>query len=225
MTVIRIASPVYALFVFTPPPLYSPRPLDRYVRRASFIFDQPFNAANPTCNPDMGFNLSRLVNPSIRSHSLKPSTSECPNHLEKTIDLSGVCLTWLGPSLKWERPPYEAIEVHRDPCKEPYMGGKGFIWHPAVGHVWHTKYTQSLNLLSWSELSINKIVNPEIASYSNLPFIFWTGFLHSLFTNFVFILCLLFPKVSQDLLNCELDIVPPQFPFVPHSFCLLKPSV
>ena len=117
-----------------PPPLHTPEPLDRSVRCDPFIF--PRTLSLQCTKPDITSVMElRYVPFNLSSNSqiinIKKSHQ---THLEKTIDLSRVNLTWLvGPSLKWERPPYKAIEVHRDPCIELYMGGKEFIWHPADG--------------------------------------------------------------------------------------------
>ena len=36
--------------------------------------------------------------------------------------------TWLGPSCKWDRPPYRAIEVHRDVSVQPYSGWREKVY-------------------------------------------------------------------------------------------------
>ena len=169
MAVIRIASSLRPVR-FHPSPVSQPRPVDRCVRRAAFIF-----ALLPSMHQTRHHSSShgtqiwylQISQPCIISYGLKPSKSGCLNHLERTIDLSGVCLAWLGPSLRWERPPYGAIEVHRDPCMDPHMVGRERVyltpggWLSVTSHVYTVTQSSCLDQncypwdCIWSKLAVH----------------------------------------------------------------------
>ena len=95
-------------------------------------------------------NPSRFVGPA-QVYSLRPYSLEL---ILKRPSTCPMCTrpTWLGPSCKWDRLPYRAIEVHRDVSVQPYSGWreKVYLTPGCLAVLLVSRSQHSLILLQWS---------------------------------------------------------------------------
>ena len=101
--------------------------------RTPFIFPRP--VLNPSIHKpqnhyilvqDLALNPSWFLGPA-QVYSLRPYSLEL---ILKRPSTCPMCTrpTWLGPSCKWDRLPYRAIEVHRDVSVQPYSGWREKVY-------------------------------------------------------------------------------------------------
>ena len=99
----------------------------------------PFIFPRPVLNPSIHKPPNHYI--LVQDLALTPSWfvgpaqvySLWPYSLELILKRSSTCPmrrrhTWLGPSCKWDRPPYRAIEVHRDVSVQPYSGWREKVY-------------------------------------------------------------------------------------------------